>query len=110
MIASRQGDPLAPFLRADLRLEGSIDFAIQQLISKGLDESLVVTAFLHYFVLGIGDGSFSRYERRTLRKLYRAELVKSGVDPAETGKRIVNAFAGLGDWEDVVAAGFGLAA
>ena len=110
LIASRQGDPLAPFLRADLRLEGSIDFAIQQLISKGLDESLVVTAFLHYFVLGIGDGSFSRYERRTLRKLYRAELVKSGVDPAETGKRIVNAFAGLGDWEDVVAAGFGLAA
>ena len=107
LIASRQGDSLASLLRAELRLEDSIEFAIQHLISQGLDESLVVTAFLHYFVLGMGDGSFSRHEVRTLRKLYRAELAKYGLDPVTTGQQIADAFASAENWEDVVAAGFG---
>jgi Ca-activated chloride channel family protein len=112
LIASKHGEPIVSLALADLELQDTMEDSLRDLINGGLAESLVVAAFLNYFVLGIGSGSgsFSRQESRLLRKLYRAELAKSGLDAATIGQRIQDALMFEPDWSDVVAKDHGNAA
>ena len=81
------GDVVSPSI-ASLPLDTVTEKALLDLVKDGLDESLVVGAFLHYFVFGSGPGRFNREDSRVLRKRFRTELAKSGEDEEVISQKI----------------------
>jgi Ca-activated chloride channel family protein len=80
LISSMHAGSIVPPSIAALPLDAATEKALLELVKDGLDESLVVSAFLHYFALAGGSGRFNREDSRVLRKRFRTELAKSGED------------------------------
>jgi Ca-activated chloride channel family protein len=80
LISSKRAGYVVPPRIASLPLDAATEKALLDLVKGGLDESLVVSAFLHFFVLASKSGRFNREDSRVLRKRFRKELAKSGED------------------------------
>jgi Ca-activated chloride channel family protein len=91
---------------ASLSLDAATRSALKELVLQGLGESLVVSAFLYYFALGVEKERFSRTKVRILRKRLREELANADLNEKETGKRIVDALSSLENFGGIIAAGF----
>ena len=91
LIESMHEDTFVPPTIASLPLDTATETALLQLVKDGLDESLVVSAFLFYVASETEKEHFSRIDTRVLRKHFRTELAKAGEDAALVSQRIADA-------------------
>jgi len=101
-IGEHYGTPTRAPTVAEIQVGGQLLETLQKLVSQGLDDSLVAITFLYISAKGYEQERVARQHMRLLRKLYREEIGKSGLDAQVVGDMFNEAFEKVAHWKETI--------